>query len=121
MFLTGFEGETLVTLCVRADDGKILWKRELERPRQERHHARNNAASPTPVTDGRSLFAFFPDFGLIAYSVDGVERWRRPLGPFRNFQGLANSPVLVGDTLVQVCDQDSGSFLVNHRQLLLQA
>jgi hypothetical protein len=78
VFLTGFEGETLVTLCVRADDGKILWKRELERPRQERHHDRNNAASPTPVTDGRSLFAFFPDFGLIAYSVDGVEQWRRP-------------------------------------------
>jgi outer membrane protein assembly factor BamB len=112
VFLTGFEGETLVTLCVRADDGKILWKRELERSRQERHHDRNNAASPTPVTDGRSLFAFFPDFGLIAYSVDGVERWRRPLGPFQNFQGMANSPVLVGDTLIQVCDQDSGSFLV---------
>jgi outer membrane protein assembly factor BamB len=112
LFLTGVEGQTLVTLCVRADDGKILWKRELERPRQERHHDRNSAASPTPVTDGRSVFAFFPDFGLVAYSVDGAERWRRPLGPFSNFQGMANSPVLAGDTLVQVCDQDAGSFLV---------
>src|SRR4029453_10070183 len=44
--------------------------------------------------------------------VDGVERWRRPLGPFRNFQGMANSPIVVGDTLIQVCDQDAGSFLV---------
>src|SRR5262245_47832339 len=112
LFVTGFEGANLVTLCVRADDGKILWKRALERSREERHHDNNNAASPTPVTDGRSLFAFFPDFGLIAYSVDGVERWRQPLGPFKNFQGMANSPVIAGDTLIQVCDQDSGSFLI---------
>ena len=33
VFLTGFEGKTLVTLCVRADDGKILWKRKIESPR----------------------------------------------------------------------------------------
>ena len=31
VFLTGFEGKTLVTVGPRADDGKILWKRELER------------------------------------------------------------------------------------------
>ena len=78
------------------------------RPRQGRHHKNNNPASPTPVTDGRSVFAFFPDFGLVAYSVDGVEKWRRPLGPFQNFQGMANSPVLAGDSLIQVCDQDAG-------------
>jgi outer membrane protein assembly factor BamB len=112
VFLTGFERETLLTLCVGAEDGRILWRRELASPRQERHHQNNNPASPTPVTDGRSVFAFFPDFGLVAYSVDGEELWRQPLGPFRNFQGMANSPVLAGDTLVQVCDQDAGSFLV---------
>ncbi len=112
VFLTGFEQETLVTLCVRAEDGKILWRRELPRPRQERHHKNNNPASPTPVTDGRSVFAFFPDFGLVAYSIDGEELWRQPLGPFLNFQGMANSPVLAGDALIQVCDQDAGSFLV---------
>jgi outer membrane protein assembly factor BamB len=112
VFLTGFEQENLVTLAVRAEDGKILWRRELARPRRERHHKNNNPASPTPVTDGRSVFAFFPDFGLVAYSIDGKELWRQPLGPFQNFQGMANSPVLAGGALVQVCDQDAGSFLV---------
>jgi len=112
VFLTGFDQETLVTLCVDAEDGKVLWRREIARPRQERHHNNNNPASPTPVTDGRSVFAFFPDFGLVAYSIDGKELWRQPLGPFSNFQGMANSPVLAGDALVQVCDQDAGSFLV---------
>ena len=79
VFLTAFDKDALVTLCLRADDGTILWRRELPRPRQERHHKNNNPASPTPVTDGQSVFAFFPDFGLIAYSIDGNERWRHPL------------------------------------------
>jgi outer membrane protein assembly factor BamB len=112
LFLTGFEGDALVTLGVGTDDGAILWRRSLERPREQRHHANNNPASPTPVSDGNAVYAFFPDFGLVAYSRDGEELWRLPLGPFRNFQGVANSPVLAGDTLVQVCDQDAGSFLV---------
>jgi outer membrane protein assembly factor BamB len=112
IFLTGFEPENLITLSVRADDGKILWRRDIARPRQARHHRNNNPASPTPVTDGRSVFAFFPDFGLVAWSIDGKELWRQPLGPFQNFQGMANSPVLAGDVLIQVCDQDAGSFLV---------
>jgi outer membrane protein assembly factor BamB len=112
LFLTGFEGERLVTLAVRSDDGEILWRRSLVRPREQRRHANNNPASPTPVSDGSAVYAFFPDFGLVAYSRDGEELWRLPLGPFRNFQGVANSPVLAGDMLVQVCDQDAGSFLV---------
>src|SRR5262245_32715499 len=112
LFLTAFEKEALATLCVRASDGKVLWRRDIARSRQERRHRNNSAASPTPVTDGRSVFAFFPDFGLVAYSVDGEELWRQPLGPFSNFQGIANSPVLAEDALVQVCDQDAGSFLV---------
>jgi outer membrane protein assembly factor BamB len=112
VFLTGFDQEKLVTLGVGAEDGRVLWRREIARPRRQRHHNNNNPASPTPVTDGRSVFAFFPDLGLVAYSVEGEELWRQPLGPFSNFQGMANSPVLAGDALVQVCDQDAGSFLV---------
>jgi len=112
LFLTAFGDDELVTLCVRATDGEVLWRRAIERPRKQRHHKNNNPASPTPVTDGEAVYAFFPDFGLVAYSRDGEERWRRPLGPFRIYQGASTSPVLAGDTLVQVCDQDAGSFLV---------
>ena len=61
--------------------------------------------------DARSSRSF-PTSASIAYSIDGEELWRQPLGPFQNFQGMANSPVLVGDSLIQLCDQDAGSFLV---------
>jgi hypothetical protein len=35
-----------------------------------------------------------------------------PLGPFKNFYGMAASPILAGPLVVQVCDQQSGSFLL---------
>jgi outer membrane protein assembly factor BamB len=111
VFLTAFGEDELVTLCLRGDDGSVLWRRAIERPRKQRHHKNNNPASPTPVADGRSVYAFFPDFGLVAYSRGGEELWRLPLGPFRIFQGASSSPILAGETLVQACDQDAGSFL----------
>ena len=59
-------------------------------------HQLNNPASPTPVTDGKNVYVFFGDFGLVSYSVDGTERWRMPLGPFANLHGMAASPILAG-------------------------
>jgi outer membrane protein assembly factor BamB len=72
----------------------------------------NGPASPTPVSDGRNVYVFFYDFGLVSYAPDGNELWRLPLGPFNNPFGMAASPVLAGGTLVQVCDGETGSFVV---------
>jgi len=35
-----------------------------------------------------------------------------PLGPFNNIYGMGASPVIVGDTVVLVCDQSVGSFIM---------
>jgi hypothetical protein len=40
-----------------------------------------------PVTDGRSVYVFFGDFGLLALDWDGKEKWRLPLAPFNNMNG----------------------------------
>jgi len=88
-----------------------VWRRECPRPRQEPLDKRNHAASPTPVADGKHVYVFFPDFGLVSYDFDGVERWRTPLGPFTNLYGMGASPVLAGDKVVLMCDQAGGSFI----------
>jgi hypothetical protein len=72
----------------------------------------NDGASPTPVSDGKNVFVFFAELGLISYGPDGKERWRVPLGPFNSFYGMAGSPVLAGNTLVMVCDQRTGSYIL---------
>jgi outer membrane protein assembly factor BamB len=112
IYLTAVDGQRLWTLCLRKSDGKLLWKRECPRPRRDTFDKRNNAASPTPVADRDSVYVFFPEFGLLSYTKDGVERWRTPLGPFDNFYGMGASPILAGDNVVLVCDQTHGSFAI---------
>jgi outer membrane protein assembly factor BamB len=112
IYLTAVEHDRLYTVCVEPGSGQILWKREAPRSRQEKLHSLNNPASPTPVTDGENVYAFFPDFGLLSYTRDGKERWRLPLGPFKNVYGIGVSPVLADDMVVLVIDQDKNSFIV---------
>ncbi len=127
IFLTAAEGEKLAvagdkvtdagegklwTLCLDQRTGKILWKKEAPKPRSEKRQRTNSAASPSPVTDGSNVYVFFGDFGLIAYGADGAERWKLPLGPFNNQNGHGTSPILAGNLLVLVCDQDAGSYAI---------
>jgi len=112
VFVTASEGETLLTLAFDAASGKPLWRREVRRTRAHKIYKANDPASATPVADEAQVYVFFPDFGLVAYSLDGQERWRHPLGPFENFYGMASSPVVSGGHLLLLCDQAGGSYLL---------
>jgi outer membrane protein assembly factor BamB len=116
IFLTAFEGEKLLTLALDRASGKERWRRESPRDRREKLDRRNGPASPTPVADGKNVYVFFPDYGLLSYTFAGEERWRTPLGPFNNIYGMGASPVLAGDLVVLVCDQNRGSFAAAFRQ-----
>jgi len=112
VFMTASEGDKLITLALDRKTGKILWRREVVRARQMTMYKANDSASPSPVSDGKNVFAFFGELGLISYGPDGKERWRLPLGPFNSFYGMGGSPVLAGNTLVMVCDHRTDSFIV---------
>ena len=112
IFVTGFEGAKLLTLCLESQTGKLLWRREVPRKRNDRFIKPNNPAAPSPVTDGENVYAFFQDFGLISYDRNGKERWEVLLGPFNSLYGMAASPILVDDKLILSCDQDTDSFLL---------
>lgn len=106
------EGGQLFTICLHRKTGKILWRRQAPRPRIERYQKVNSPASPSAATDGRNVFIFFADYGLLSYTNKGVERWRFPLGPFNNVNGHGSSPIVHNDLVILVCDQDSGSYLL---------
>ena len=112
IFLTATEGDKLITLALDRKSGKLLWRRDAIRARHMPIYKANDGASPTPVSDGKNVYAFFAELGLISYGPDGKERWRVPLGPFNSFYGMGGSPVLVGNTLVMVCDQRTDSFII---------
>jgi outer membrane protein assembly factor BamB len=112
IYLTAVEHDKLYTLCMEQASGRTLWKRESPRARHEKLHSLNNPASPTPVIDADNVYIFFPDFGLLSYTREGKERWRLPLGPFKNVYGIGVSPVLADDVVVLVIDQDKNSFIM---------
>ena len=112
IFLTSHENEKLFTLCLDRETGRILWRREAPSRRLEKMHGLNDEASSSPVTDGENVYVFFGGFGMLSYGPDGNERWRRPMGPFTNFHGMGASPVLDGNKLLMVVDQDIDAYVV---------
>ena len=76
-------------------------------------HLKNSYASETPVTDGERVYFYFGNVGLFAFDFNGKPVWSKPIGPFktRNNWGTAASPVLHGDRVYIVNDNDEQSFL----------
>ena len=111
IFLTAFDGGKLYTQCFDRKSGKLLWERTEDRPRDEVANVRNEPASITPVTDGDNVYVFFKDLGLLSYDAAGKLRWKVKLGPFTNTMGLASSPILAGDAVVLLADQEEGSYI----------
>ena len=112
-FPTASEREKLITLCLeRIGAARIIWRTEAARALYMPIFKGNDAASPTPVSDGTNVYVSFAELGLISYGPDGRERWRAPLGPFNNFYGIGFSPVIAGDTRVMVCDQRTNPFVI---------
>ncbi|HEY7474863.1 MAG TPA: PQQ-binding-like beta-propeller repeat protein [Vicinamibacterales bacterium] len=112
VFLTTVEGDALVTICLDRATGRERWRRAVVRSRVTPAFKLNDAASPSPVTDGANVYVFFPDVGLLSFDADGRERWRLPLGPFDTFYGLGASPILADGTLLLVCDTRTKAFLI---------
>ena len=110
IFVTGLDGGRFVLVALDRVSGAPLWRRTVERQRTEKLHKLNHSASPSVACDGNSVVAFFPDFGLVAYSVSGEERWRTPMGPFNNAYGMGVSPVIAEGKVVLIVDQSQGSY-----------
>jgi outer membrane protein assembly factor BamB len=94
--------------------GKIRWEREVSSaPPGKAKHLKNSYASETPVTDGERVYVYFGNTGLFALDMNGKPVWSKPVGPFktRNNWGTGASPVLHGNRIYIVNDNDEQSFL----------
>jgi outer membrane protein assembly factor BamB len=108
----------LLLLRLDAKTGDIVWQREVGQgePRRKgpvgvgRFHDEHNMASPSPVTDGKHVWAHFGNGDLACYDFAGDKTWSinlwKDYGVYSIWWGHANSPLLVGDLLISVCMQD---------------
>ncbi|MDX1383521.1 MAG: PQQ-binding-like beta-propeller repeat protein, partial [Thermoanaerobaculia bacterium] len=94
----GLEGEVVFLVeAFAAGDGRLQWRFELpavgELPEV---HEKHNLASPSPVVDGDTVYAWFGTGQLVALDLEGRLRWQRHLGedvaPFEIDWGHGSSP-----------------------------
>jgi len=108
--------QTLQVLALDAASGKILWQKTAwEGTPYDTRHKRGSFASPTPVTDGTLVYAYFGSEGLYVYDFKGELKWSWKTGGIASFGvGVGTSPVLYEKLVILQCDEDSGekSFLV---------
>src|SRR6185369_12723338 len=112
IFLTAAEGDDLITICLSRTTGKVQWRRSVRGGKREFQHPLNHRAAPTAVTDGKSVFVFFADFGLLAYDLEGKQRWQLPLGPFNSQHGIVASPVYADGRVILVFDTDTDAYIM---------
>ncbi len=85
------------------DSGKKLWQTiVIQRPR-ERMHLINSSAGPTPVTDGRHVFAYFGSH-LAALDTRGKTVWVKEIDPeyLEEARYAAGSSLILYDDMVVV-------------------
>jgi outer membrane protein assembly factor BamB len=98
-------------------DGRRLWQYTLEAQGElPGVHDKHNLASPSPVTDGQMVYAWFGTGQLVALDMNGKPVWQRHLGkeisPFDVIWGHSSSPALFEDLLILLCDHEPASYLL---------
>ena len=98
-------------------DGKRLWEYRLEAAGAlPGVHDKHNLASPSPVTDGQRIYAWFGTGQVVALDMNGKLVWQRHLGteisPFDVIWGHSSSPAVFEDTLLLLCDHAPASYLL---------
>lgn len=96
LFCSGADAEQRAVYAIDIRDGSLLWQHRVpvlprggDWPPDILEHT--GYAAPTCATDGKHVFAIFPNGDLIACDMQGRRVWSRPLGQAENEYGYASS------------------------------
>jgi outer membrane protein assembly factor BamB len=96
------DDDTLLLMCA-STGGELLWKKEMGKGNKNARGTEGNSASPSPVTDGKYVWAFLGTGILGCYDFAGKEIWKFDVqsryGKLEIQFGMTSSPLLDGDRL----------------------
>jgi outer membrane protein assembly factor BamB len=72
--------------------------------------------------DEKHVYVYFGSYGLLCYDHEGLEKWKKPIPTPKSMYGVATSPILHGQRLILVLDDDAdlpGSRLSRSRVIAL--
>ncbi len=104
-------------LAIDPRDGSIIWKKAIPARLPESEHVRDHGyAASTPVADEDRVYVFFGKTGVFAFSHDGKDLWRAPVGDGTHGWGSGASLVLDGDLLFVNASVESQSLIALHKK-----
>ena len=109
-----------MVLCLELNTGDYLWQKEvLATQPLTPIHIKNSYAAETPVTDGERVYAYFGSHGLYCLDKTGKVLWKKMFKPYkmRNGWGTGASPILDGDNLIIVNDNEEDSWLAVYNRV----
>jgi len=114
IFLTGAsdDGTERYLMAYSRKDGSLLWSETITHDAPEEIHAMNSRATPSCATDGKHVVAFFGPAGIHCFTMSGEKKWSVDLGIFAGSWGIAASPLIVDNKVIQNCDSMGDSRLV---------
>lgn len=109
IFLTtaAADGSSRSVLCFRRADGTLLWERPVPEAPPEKLYPKNSYASSSPSTDGKLVYAYFGNAGVVAVDFSGKVAWHVRLGVISLYHGPGGSPLLYKDRLILFQEQRS--------------
>lgn len=95
-------GQQIYLICISKKDGRIRWQRQLDD--RNATYMKQNASSPSPVTDGKHVWAVTGNGVVSALDFDGNVVWKKDLqkeyGEFGLNWGYGSSPLLFNGRLI---------------------
>ena len=117
VFLTASSGpkqQRLHVLCFQAASGEKVWERQLQSTGRTMTFPKSSVAACTPCSDGQRVFALWSCNDLAAFDLEGNLLWLRGLTAdypnASNSIGMASSPIVLGETVVVMIENDSESY-----------
>jgi outer membrane protein assembly factor BamB len=99
-------------MCFNRHTGELLWQAGPTWTGAEQAPPDNPPCTPSPVTDGRRVIAWFGSAGVYCYDLRGRELWHRDLGRQSHMWGYAATPVLDGHLCFVNFGPGERSFLI---------
>lgn len=99
-------------MCFDRRDGKLLWQASTTSTVKDSGGGANPPCTPSPVTDGRRVIAWFGSAGIFCYDRGGRELWKRDLGRQQHGWGYASSPIIYRDLCLLNFGPGQRSFLI---------
>jgi outer membrane protein assembly factor BamB len=111
---SGPKQERLHLICFDAETGSRKWERQLQSTGRTMTHPKTAVAACTPCSNGQRVFALWSCNDVAAFDLEGNLLWVRGLTAdypnVSNSLGMASSPIVVGDTVVTMVENDSESY-----------